>query len=56
MREAVHLARNAGIILNKEPVAQIEIPSMEGLHPPSLRVIDLPETGTNFSNQNRLYF
>lgn len=46
VREAVHLARNAGIILNKEPVAQIEIPSMEGLYPPSLRVIDLPETGS----------
>lgn len=47
LEEAVYLARNAGIILNKEPVAQIEIPSMEALHPPSLSVIDLPETGTN---------
>lgn len=43
--EAIHLARNAGFIFTKEPVAKIEIPSMEALHPPSLSVIDLPETG-----------
>ena len=44
--EVVHLARIAGIILTKEPVAKIEIPSMEAL-PPSLSVIDLPETSKN---------
>ena len=47
LEEAVHLARSAGIIFNKEPVAKIEIPSIETLHPPSLSVVDLPETGNN---------
>lgn len=56
MREAVHLARNSGIILGKEPVAMIEIPSMDGLHPPSLTVIDLPETGTIDTNLYVLLF
>lgn len=43
--EAVHLARSAGIILNKEPVAKAEITSIESLQPPSLTVVDLLETG-----------
>jgi hypothetical protein len=47
LEEAVHLARSSGIIFNKEPVAKIEIPSIEELNPPSLSVIDLPETGMN---------
>ena len=38
---------SSGIIFNKEPVAKIEIPSTEELNPPSLSVIDLPETGMN---------
>lgn len=40
--EAVHLARNAGLIISKEPVARIEIPSTEEQAPPSLTVVDLP--------------
>lgn len=47
LEETVLLARSSGIIFNKEPVAKIEIPSTEELNPPSLSVIDLPETGTN---------
>ena len=43
--EAVQLARSAGLIYAKEPVGRIEVPSIEAMHPPSLSVVDLPETG-----------
>lgn len=41
--DAVRLARKAGIIFNKEPVAKIEITSLGGTDPPSLAVVDHPE-------------
>ena len=44
--EAVQLAKSAGLIVAKEPVARIEIPATRDERiPPSLSVVDLPEMG-----------
>ena len=43
-QDALHLARSAGIILPKEPVGKIDIPVCDGRAPPSLSVVDLPDS------------
>lgn len=53
--ESVQLARSAGLIIPKEPVARVDIPSTEEQAPPSLSVVDLPDIGKVVTSSNGIF-